>query len=250
MDSLQLVMKDVASACASAAVVAPAISIIDKAIFLNASGKEGFSKSIPNSIFHLIAHPLKFCSQASLLLIFGVYSSTYIAANICQTYCDLGRIPWQTPKFVVSSATNVTLSVLKDWYFTRLFGVGTPKPVPFISNSMYTIRDSVTIYASFILPPKVSIIIQQNYGISPHLADTTSQLLLPCVMQCFTAPLHLYGMNVYNVEKASFVERWAFIRKEYLKTTAARIGIRLLKVARIFPAFGVAGVLNKKFRSM
>ncbi len=60
-------------------------------------------------------------------------------------------------------------------------------------------------------------------------------------MQILSTPLHLYGLNLYNVQVATGEERIAFIKKEYLKTTLARM-------ARIFPAFGIGGVVNKYVR--
>jgi hypothetical protein len=41
----------------------------------------------------------------------------------------------------------------------------------------------------------------------------------------------------------SGADRFAFIRQQYLKTTLARM-------ARIFPAFGVGGVINKDARTL
>jgi len=46
---------------------------------------------------------------------------------------------------------------------------------------------------------------------------------------------------LYNREKGSFTERLDFVRKEYVKTTLARMG-------RIFPAYGIGGVVNKHIR--
>jgi hypothetical protein len=56
-------------------------------------------------------------------------------------------------------------------------------------------------------------------------SELCSQLFTPCAMQLFSTPLHLWGMNIYNNPISSTKERWSFIRSEYLKTTAARIGI-------------------------
>jgi hypothetical protein len=62
-------------------------------------------------------------------------------------------------------------------------------------------------------------------------------------MQIFSTPLHLYGLDLYNRQEKGIPlkNRLEFIQKEYVKTVLARM-------ARIFPAFGVGGVLNKKVR--
>ena len=60
-------------------------------------------------------------------------------------------------------------------------------------------------------------------------------------MQIFSTPLHLHGLDLYNREVATSNERMKFVGQEYVKTTLARM-------ARIFPAFGVGGVINKYVR--
>ncbi|EGF80729.1 hypothetical protein BATDEDRAFT_11154 [Batrachochytrium dendrobatidis JAM81] len=232
------------AACAilSAGLVAPLISIVDKSIFANASGAQPLAQGIAAGLTSLVRSPLHFLRQPSFLLIWGVYSGTYIAANSIQAICDRLFVPWQIPKFIGSSVANVGLSVLKDLYFTRAFGTGPARPVPMGSYSLYTLRDTMTIFASFNLPSIMSTKLKQHTKLSNGTADTISQLVTPCAIQIASTPLHLYGMDLYNRPQATAVERRVFIRKEYVITTAARM-------ARIFPAFGIGGVANKYLRS-
>jgi hypothetical protein len=60
-------------------------------------------------------------------------------------------------------------------------------------------------------------------------------------MQILSTPLHLLGLDIYNRASATGEERKTFIKQEYFKTMLARM-------ARIFPAFGVGGVVNKYIR--
>jgi hypothetical protein len=231
------------AALGAAASVSPFISIIDVAIFPNASGKEKLGTAIISGFKKLAFRPLQFIRHPSFYLIWGVYSGTYIVANYIQAICDYQSIPWFYPKFVGTSAANVSLSVLKDLYLTRAFGKGSPRPVPLRSYGLYTIRDSMTIYASFNLPPMISDHLQTQFGVSKKLASTGSQILTPCLVQFFSSPLHLLGMDLYNRSNVPPSDRLQFIRKEYLKTTLARIG-------RILPAYGIGGVTNTFFRSL
>ena len=80
--------------------------------------------------------------------------------------------------------------------------------------------------------------ITSNFGISKSNSDVLAQLIAPCAAQFVSSPLHLLGMDLYNTPKSNVTNRLAFIRKEYLKTSLARVG-------RIFPAFGIGGVANK-----
>lgn len=63
-----------------------------------------------------------------------------------------------------------------------------------------------------------------------------------CTIADFINILDLYGLDNYNRSTASTDSRLKFIQQEYVKTTLARM-------ARIFPAFGIGGVVNKKVRA-
>ncbi|KAJ3315379.1 hypothetical protein HDU76_002212 [Blyttiomyces sp. JEL0837] len=259
------------SAITSALTVAPAISIIDKAIFANASGRERLATGIMNGVGTMLTKPVYFFRQPSFLLIWGVYSGTYIVANSIESVCTHYSIDWFYPKFIGASIANVSLSVMKDLYFTRAFGKvtaspvtptpspaptttttttikSTPppsslRPVPFRSYSLYTLRDTLTIFASFNMPILVSdLLIKSNTVSSRPTADLYAQLITPCAVQIVSTPLHLLGMDYYNSPNANVSQRVKFIGREYVATTLARMG-------RIFPAYGIGGVANKKFRS-
>lgn len=225
-----------------AASVAPAISIVDKAIVSNASGLEPLIPCLINGVKTLITKPLYFIKQPSFLFIMGVYSGTYMVANSTEAICERSKQSSFYPKFVSSSIANVTLSVIKDKAFARMFGTGDPKPMSSASMGLFATRDSMTILASFSLPPILSEQLQRNTSIKKETADTFTQLITPVTMQLFSTPLHLYGLDLYNRNSAvSTSDRISFIRREYVKTTLARM-------ARILPAFGIGGVVNKYIR--
>ncbi|KAI3660092.1 hypothetical protein MP638_002434 [Amoeboaphelidium occidentale] len=215
--------------------VSPAISIIDKAIISNAAGTDPLLSSIKKSLKHMITSPVAFLKQPSVLLIWFVYAGTYITGNCIERL----SIHWNKepfyPKFLASSATNVTLSVAKDRVFARMFGKGPIRPLPYPSYLLFGARDSLTILAGFSLPPLISQY-SQKYTTSNY--DTLIQLSVPCLMQFISTPMHLLGLDLYNRPEGNRVE---FIRKEYWKTSFARI-------SRIFPAYGIGGVVNKKLR--
>jgi hypothetical protein len=243
--------------------IAPAVAIVDKAIVSNASGRQALLPCIASELKVLMSNPLQFVKQPNFLLIWGVYrcvhpsinrlsfnalcnpltcSGTYIVANCIQAHCDRTQQDAMYPKFVGSSCTNVTLSVLKDRAFARLYGVGQHRPVPVGSFGLFAARDSMTVLASFTLPPAVSHSLLQPLGLSKFAADTLAQLLTPVCMQVMSTPLHLVGLDLYNRPQATLAERSNFLAREYLKTTAARM-------ARILPAFGLGGVVNKGVRA-
>jgi len=231
------------SGVTSAFVVSPFVSIIDKAITTNASGVEPLIPAVKNGLKTLLFRPIYFLKQPSFLFIWGVFSGTYAVANNVEALCGRNQIESLYPKFACSAATNVTLSVAKDYAFARMFGIGPIKPMPSSSLGLFATRDSMTILASFTLPPIIARELVSKMAFTSKNADITAQLLAPVSMQILSTPLHILGLDLYNKSSrdVKFTERLMFIKQEYLKTLMAR-------VSRIFPAFGIGGVLNKRLR--
>ena len=124
-----------------------------------------------------------------------VYGGTYTVANWATVACERsGRSP-DAPKFVVSSAANVSLSLAKDRAFARMYGVVAPKPVPLPSLSLFAARDSLSILASFTLPTKIAEMLHARHGWDLHGADIFAQLTVPLAAQIVSTPMHLLGMG-------------------------------------------------------
>jgi hypothetical protein len=180
------------SAILSALTVAPLISIVDKAIVSNASGKEPLLQCIVNGVKSCVFNPAHFFRQPSFLFIWGVYGGTYVVANSIEAICDRSDTSSFYPKFVGSSVANVTLSVLKDRAFARMFGVGDPKPIPVRSLGLFATRDTMTILASFSLPGLISENLQKRHNWTPQSAYNCAQLLTPVSMQILSTPLRKF----------------------------------------------------------
>ncbi|KAJ3159571.1 hypothetical protein HDU86_001580 [Geranomyces michiganensis] len=232
---------EIAAATTAGAIVSPIITIIDRAIFLNASGAQRLASALLAGARELVAHPVKAFRQPACLFMFAVYAGTYATANTVHTICDYEGWDWFYPKFIATSVANVGLCVAKDVYFTKWFGTGKPKAVPMRSYALYTSRDVLTVFASFNLPPILADSLAKHQGIPRPQAEVAAQLLTPCAVQLVSTPMHLVGMDFYNRPHASAGERWANVRREYAKSTIARVG-------RIFAAFGIGGVANQRFR--
>ncbi|KAJ6644169.1 putative membrane protein [Pseudolycoriella hygida] len=231
------------SAILSSFTVAPVISIVDKAIVANASGKEKLVSCLINGFKTLFTKPVHFLKQPAFLMIWGVYGSTYVVANSIESIAERSKRSAVVPKFIGSSVTNMSLSVIKDKAYARMFGVGNPRPFPSVSLGLFATRDCMTILASFTLPTMVGQALDRQFHIGKQTADNLAQLTVPCLMQFVSSPLHLYGLDKYNRPDRSltYSDRFSRVKQEYLKTSFAR-------VARIMPAFGVSGVINKYVR--
>ncbi|CAB9506484.1 Inherit from euNOG: Conserved hypothetical protein [Seminavis robusta] len=236
------VISDVLAAAGTAFCVAPAISILDQAIVQNASGTKSLGASLKDSVASMVRRPATFVRSPAFLLLWGVYGGTYVAVNLATSVCDKANATdheRHMVKFLGVSTVNIGLNVSKDKVFAKMFGQGTPRPVPMKSIGTFALRDSMTVFASFNLAPVVA---ESLAGAEVAGARTVAQLFCPVAMQWLSAPLHLLGLNWYNQPTvASSGERRSFIQKEYFTTALARS-------ARIFPAFGVAPLINAPFR--
>jgi len=182
-----------------------------------------------------------------------VYGGTYVSANTLDTLSSTvqnkpaSNVTSGTTKFAVSSTANIGLCLFKDQAFARMFGTGgPPRPVPLPSYALFTLRDCLTIFASFNLPPLLGPMITKNMSeeIQKSLSgQTIAQFLAPATVQLFSTPMHLLGLDLYNRggNNVTWGDRWAIIKKNWGVSAAARI-------CRIVPAFGVGGVVNTKLR--
>lgn len=232
-----------AAAILSGFSVAPVVSILDKAIVSNASGKEKLLPSIKSGVKSFFKRPVSFFRQPAFLLVWGVYSGTYIVANSIELFCIQSKRSEVIPKFVGSFIANTSLSMFKDKMFAQMFGVGISRPFPPLGYAMFVTRDGLTILASFTLPKPIGKSIHERSSLSKQTSENIAQLIVPCMIQFVSTPIHLYALDRYNRPEPSVTHYDRFVRigQEYVKTVLARI-------ARILPAFGIGGILNTYLR--
>ncbi|KAI9799377.1 MAG: hypothetical protein M1833_004077 [Piccolia ochrophora] len=245
---------DAAAAVCAGALVAPIITVIDRGIIENASGRNGLMPSIRSSLKQLVLRPHTFMLSKPFRLIFLVYTSTYLTANTIDTITSLRKGTRPTTvtagpaKFIATSSVNASLSIYKDSRLARLFGPinAVPRPVPPASYALFAARDALTIFASFNLPPILAQRLPEGMGVGTWEWDRLSiaQFVAPAAIQVFSTPLHLLGLDLYNRPKGSEVEwrgRMEKVWRDWGRSCVARVG-------RIVPAFGVGGVVNMRAR--
>ncbi|KAF2824447.1 hypothetical protein CC86DRAFT_354509 [Ophiobolus disseminans] len=245
---------DALSASAAGALVAPIITMIDKGIIENASGRNSLGDSLKQSAKELLLRPHRFIGSKPFALIFSLYFGTYFTANTIDTISStLHSTPPSsttsgTPKFLATSAANLTLCLYKDNKFTQLFGsAGSSRPVPLPTFALFTIRDCLTIFASFNLPPLLAPRFEKHMsdGVQAYMSSASvAQFVTPAAVQLVSTPLHLLGLDLYNrpgVGLGGLDGRAAKVVRDWGMSAVARI-------CRIVPAFGVGGVVNMKVR--
>ncbi|KAG9779478.1 nucleic acid-binding protein, partial [Aureobasidium melanogenum] len=219
---------DVASAATAAALVAPVITAIDKAIIENASGRQTLGRSLRDSLATFALRPHHFLFSKPFALIFMLYGGTYITANTLDTCASTikGKSASTTTsgpaKFLATSSANLSLCLYKDSRFAKLFGVATssPRHIPGPSYALFAVRDCLTVFASFNVPPLIAPLLPLSEGMQKHVsAASAAQFLAPAAVQLISTPLHLLGLDLYNRDGTlGAKDRWARVRRDWLKT--------------------------------
>lgn len=146
------------------------------------------------------------------------------------------------PKFIGTTGVNTAVCIAKDREFTRMFGTKAPTGLPWSTYGLFFVRDCITIFASFSLPPILAERLVQEYNIKNETAQTIAQLSCPVGVQVFSTPPHLLGLNMYNVPDAPLSQRLKTVGGQYIGSAIARAG-------KIFPAFGIGGELSRRLRN-
>ncbi|EXJ90501.1 hypothetical protein A1O1_03604 [Capronia coronata CBS 617.96] len=262
---------DLASAASASAMVAPVICVIDRSIVEKAAKGASFSSCLRRSLRPAITRPHAFVFSRPFLLVFTLYLSTYTTANTVDTLSSTisskpaSSVTSGPAKFVATSLVNMSMCVYKDSCFARMFGApvlsasASASPgavaataVPKLSYALFAIRDSLTIFASFNLPPLIApqldnlpAAIKSRFStlLNTETGRTnTAQFLAPAAIQVISTPLHLLGLDFYNRHgHLGFRQRYIRILRDWGISALARMG-------RIIPAFGVGGVVNSNMR--
>lgn len=226
----------------------------------------------------MVTRPSSFFLSTPFLLIYTLYSATYLTANTIDTVTSTLRnqpFPTVTPgtaKFVTTTAVNMSICVYKDARFAKIFGPSSgPSPAPSSSTSpsspiaaaavaavaktaakipkssymLFCLRDSVTIFASFNVPLLIAPSIPDYIAATPGMKVAMAQFASPALMQFISTPMHLLGLDLYNRQAPGglgWQERLTRIRRDYISSSFARIG-------KIVPAYGVGGVVNVRLRA-
>ncbi|KAL4869399.1 hypothetical protein BDV12DRAFT_168083 [Aspergillus spectabilis] len=278
---------DVVSAATAGALTCPVITVIDRAIIEKAAKGIPIRETITSGFRSIVTKPSSFFLGTPFILIYTLYTSTYLTANTIDTITSTLRDkPFSSvfagpAKFLTTTAVNMGICVYKDARFARIFGAkqtppapapaNTPSPatasgtawtsttppaschppkggplkVPKVSYTLFCLRDSITIFASFNVPSLIAPSIPDYIASTPGMKSAIAQFSCPALMQFASTPMHLLGLDLYNRQPPGGLgwrERAARIRRDYVPSCFARMG-------KIVPAYGVGGVVNVRMRA-
>ena len=237
--------QDFLAATLTALVISPPVLMVDSTVIRKAAIGQPFLTCLRNILGDWIRSPRTLILSPPLRLVFLVYVGTFTFANWTDTLAKRrGNASAQDklPGLLLTSGVSTALTIYKDGRLARIFGnVAQRGKIPLSSYCLFTIRDSITIFASFALPatvaPKFSAILE---GEAKQLK--AAQFLLPMAVQPITTPIHLLSLDLYN--RQTGVRMWdraGRVMRDVWTATPARM-------FRVLPAFGVGGVINKGLR--
>lgn len=242
---------------------------LSRAIIENASSRRTLLASLFCSLQTFVFRPHTMLLSRPYRLIYALYCSTYLIANSVDTISAtiLGKPAITTTsgpeKFLATTTVNMCGGLYKDSQFAQMFGSAPPplpgvggaaatatatavirRSVPKASYAFFALRDSLTIFASFNLPPLLAPIIPLSAEFEKKFFSSQScaQIVAPAGIQIFSTPLHLWGLDLYNRPGVGWQDRAARVGRDWFASGLARM-------ARIIPAFGIGGLVNKGVRT-
>ena len=105
-----------------------------------------------------------------------------------------------------------------------------------MSYFLWLARDIVHTTGSVVVPDYL----QEKFNLTKD-QWRQAQVALPLIMQLFTTPLHLYGLDIYNNKESRVAERFGRVGKLYVPSVAIRM-------VRMFPPWSVGLVVNREVR--
>ena len=247
--------------------MAPILTVIDKAIAQRAAGTHSLAQSCLQSIQGMVSKPATFARNPAFLYVWAVYASTYTTANSLKTLVEhyeesSSKRSVATEQrraalgpagiFLGTSFANSAASVVKDRAFAYMFSPQSAtttiaQKVPLASYGLWMSRDLIGVGSSFILPDLIARKVSESHPEHKKLTRDIAQFCVPVATQLVAGPLHLLGLDLFNRPmqdmplKHRVLERVAFLSNGFTAIVGAR-------VARIIPGYGFGGVLNTYLR--
>lgn len=266
---------DCTTALAVALTAAIPISIIDYSIMARVAGVTNSSiAELFRGAKTVLFRPHRFflpCAENKCALVYYVcattYGLTYVGSNVSKSYCESHGMAERAnlTAGVVSGVINTVLTVWKDSIILKALPPVNPndlssakKPVPWITRGLFCGRDTLTCIGAFTIAPMLASWLSKrayHYRSAKSIEDTkdkfplplstadTAQIITPAMLQFVTTLMHISAIR-YRQTYPNFT--WKDL-SDSLKATY--ISATLLRMCRIFPAFGLGGIFNRNLRS-
>ncbi|OTA95581.1 hypothetical protein M434DRAFT_69197 [Hypoxylon sp. CO27-5] len=251
----KLLIGDVGAAAISATFVTPAIVIIDRAVVEKVASHQPFLRTLWTHTKSAVTRPRCFVFSRPFGILWTLYAATFTAANTSETVVkDWKPAAVGAVTFVATVLVNVPLGIWKDLRFAQIYGgAGVNEPpiapavptagIPRAPAAVFLLRDSLTLYGSFVLPQAISNLLSNSTVASAHTTALMVQLIVPASTQLVATPVHLLGLDIYNRPQKGLglANRLENIKRYFGSATA-------LRCIRVLPAFGFGIMANRDLR--
>ncbi|EIT79628.1 hypothetical protein F9C07_2278553 [Aspergillus flavus] len=241
---------DLTAAAVSASLIAPTVTIIDRALVERAASDRPLLQSLRSYTVAALKRPGAFVFSRPFGLVWTLYGATYAVANGTETITkEICPARVDPITFATTFIVNVPLGVWKDIRFAQLFGTQiqssakealrvSSRIVSKAATATFLLRDGVTIFGSFTLASWCSSVIPDSLASQPSTKTIITQIAVPVLSQVVATPLHLLGLDLYNRQSGvTWSDRIATIRKHLPSAT-------VIRCVRIIPAFGFGCLTN------
>ncbi|KAL3457709.1 hypothetical protein BJX64DRAFT_292843 [Aspergillus heterothallicus] len=258
-DILRRLTGDLCAATASATLVSPVVTVIDRAVVEQASLNQSLVRGLRTHAFAALRNPASFSFSAPFHIIWTLYAATYTVANSTDTIGNALKLPATGMiTFVSTTLVNVPTAVWKDVRFAQIYGTTksacqtVQKPLTQdrrlmrVATAIFLLRDCVTIFGCFTLAPRLAEAIPDPSSLAAHpsVKPVVTQLTVPMLTQLVATPLHLLGLDLYMRQYSIPMADRILQSQRHLASTT------MVRCIRILPAFGLGGVANLEFRSL
>lgn len=145
------------------------------------------------------------------------------------------------PVWVSTSVVNTAACINKDYQFAKLFTTGVQRAVPPTSLAIWSVRDCISMFAFFTLPPIVAEIVKEKTG-NETLSKYSAQFFVPLIFQYVLTPIHRLGYDRYNNPNHNFGQVMEFLKKDFFLSSH-------LRMVRCFPPWVLGVTGNAELRS-
>ncbi|KAJ6180352.1 hypothetical protein N7519_010813 [Penicillium mononematosum] len=276
---------DVASAATAGVLTCPLITIIDRAIMEKASKGFPIGQTINNCLRSMVARPSGFFFSTPFILIYTLYTSTYLTANAIDTLKSTthnepyNAIDTGLPKFFATTIVNMTICVYKDARFAKMFGASPSEsparnstintnlvarkyssalraPLPPSAPSAPTLQIPKVSYGLFCLRDSITIWASFNIPalIAPSVPDflASSSTMKSSIAQ-FACPAAMQfastPMHLLGLDlynrQPAGGLRWT---ERVARIRRDYVPSCFARMGKIVPAYGVGGVVNVRMR--
>jgi hypothetical protein len=231
-----MVFHELFAGTTSSLLISPIMAFLDMSILKSQIHKEKLSQALVSNLNYYTANKKTFIKPFGIMNV--VYTSTYCTANLTELACKKSHIDYKIPTLLTTSLVNIGTIMYKDMEYAKLLK-NSKKQFPLQSNLLFALRDMSTIMTCFIWK-KDAIQYLDKYMLH-NKSELIASILMPCLIQIFSTPLHILAIDIYERPSASFKQRLNYIPTIYKSVLTGRI-------ARAFPAFGIGGFVNDMLR--